>query len=57
MAGSDSRNREAGTEAEAMEELSFIGLRPGPAQFIFLYNSGPLGWHRPQWLESLHVNH
>jgi hypothetical protein len=51
MAGSQGRNLEEGTEAEAMKEYCLLICSPWLYSVSFLNNTGPPDqeWHRPQW--------
>lgn len=53
-----SRNQEAGSVAEVMEELN-ISLLYVAGLVLILYNPGPpcQGWHHPQWADPSHINH
>lgn len=53
-AGTQGRNLEVETEADAIQESCFWFSQPA-----FLYTSEPpaQGWHHPQWYGPSHINH
>jgi hypothetical protein len=58
-AGTQGRNLEARSEAEAMMECCLLACFPWLLQSAFLYNLGPWaqGWPHPPWPGPFHINH